>query len=279
MSIDFRDRIDVLPFDFGLDRTTAVVTIMLLLDAIWWIATYHGYAPVPGMGGLMERQIPMTAPGAMELTVFNVGTLGAFLGYLAMWGMMMWAMMYPAMTRFTREYAAALRGSTSSVAKTIVAFLAAYGAVWVLSGVIPLLTNAVVPGGIYGFTKAYTHFAIGGVLILTGFYQLTSFKQTRLRTCCARVTPHDAHILDGLREGLSHGVSCVLVCFGPFFLLMPFFGEMNLFWMVVLTTVVTVERLPARWGSEFAIASGIMSLIAGLVILLAQPPLPVGFVV
>jgi predicted metal-binding membrane protein len=72
-------------------------------------------------------------------------------------------------------------------------------------------------------------------------------------------------------------VSCILVCLGPFFLLMPFFGEMNFFWMVALTTVVTVERLPSRWGEEVATATGVVALVAGVAVLLFQPALPVVF--
>ncbi|WP_084186202.1 copper chaperone [Haladaptatus litoreus] len=77
---------------------------------------------------------------------------------------------------------------------------------------------------------------------------------------------------------MEHGVSCILVCLGPFFLLMPFFGEMNYFWMVALTTVVTVERLPSTWGREFSIATGVVSLVTGLLVLLFQPSLPISFV-
>ncbi|GAA0200064.1 DUF2182 domain-containing protein [Haladaptatus pallidirubidus] len=60
---------------------------------------------------------------------------------------------------------------------------------------------------------------------------------------------------------------------------MPFFGEMNYFWMVALTTVVTIERLPSTWGEELSIATGVVSLAAGLVVVLFQPSLPIGFVV
>ncbi|WP_266077029.1 copper chaperone [Haladaptatus caseinilyticus] len=143
---------------------------------------------------------------------------------------------------------------------------------------VPLGFHAVLPGGIYGFTRAHTHAVIGGVLVLTGLYQLSTVKQSRLRTCCARVEPGPARAADGQKKGFEHGISCILVCLGPFFFLMPFFGEMNYFWMVALTTVVTVERLPPTWGREFSSATGAVSLIAGIIVLLLRPPLPIGFV-
>lgn len=258
------------------DRSTAVVTAMVGLTAIWWTLLYTGRVPMPGMMALMEEGIPMAAPGAMERGVVTVGTFGAVVGYIVMWAVMMWAMMYPAMTRFAREYADALRGSVPEIVASLIAFFVGYNAVWALSGVIPLGIDAVLPGGIYGFTQANTHLAIGGALVLTGLYQLSPFKLARLRDCCACVTSRDADPARALEEGITHGLSCVTVCFGVFFLVMPVFGEMNFFWMVVLTAVVTVERLP-DWGRELAIATGVVAFLAGLVVLLVQPALPVSF--
>ncbi|WP_227354521.1 DUF2182 domain-containing protein [Haladaptatus salinisoli] len=259
------------------DRTTAVVVAMVALDALWWTLLFTGRVPMLGMTWLANRGIPMAAPGAMELAAFHAGTSAAFAGYVVTWGVMMMAMMYPPMTRFTRDYADALRGSTAVVAATVVAFHVGYGVVWLFSGVVPLGLHALLPGGIYGFAQAHTRLAVGGALALTGCYQLTGFKRSRLRTCCSRVLPHNARVADGLRKGVEHGVSCLLVCLGPFFLVMPFFGEMNYFWMVALTTVVTVERLPAAWGREFSVATGLLSLAAGVVVLFLGPPLPIGF--
>ncbi|WP_435079516.1 DUF2182 domain-containing protein [Halococcus sp. AFM35] len=271
----FRHRLD--PFAVSLDRTTATVVAMVGLDVVWWVMLYTGEVPMPGMMWLTKQGIPMAAPGAMELGVFHVGTLDAFVGYLTMWGVMMWAMMYPAMMRFTREYAAAYEETALGAATAVAAFLASYCIVWALSGMIPLGFNALLPGGIHGFTRAYTHLVIGGVLVLTGLYQFSSFKQTRLRTCCARIEPHDHGIVKALERGFMHGGSCVLVCLGPFFLVMPFFGEMNFFWMAILTGVVTIERLP-EWGEEIATALGVVALLAGLLALALQPSLPLTFV-
>lgn len=258
-------------------RTTWVVVVMVVLDAIWWTLMYTGFVPMPGMAWLMDQGIPMIAPGAMERATIRIGTLGAVASYLGMWGVMMWAMMYPAMTRFTREYADAHRGSASVVAAVVAAFLVGYSVVWALSGVIPLVVDLVLPGGIYGVTQSHPHPAIGGVLMAAGFYQLSGLKRSLLQTCCSCVEPHTEGIPEAIRRGVTHGVYCILVSFGIFFLLMPFFGSMNLFWMVALATVVIVERIPVPWGTEFAVGSGVVAVIAGLIVLVIQPPLPVVF--
>ena len=265
-------------FSVPRNRTTVVVMAMVILDVVCWLLVYTGWVPMPGMMWLMQRGIPMTAPGAMERAVFHVSTAQAVVGYFLMWGVMMWAMMYPAMTRFTREYADALRGSTLTVGATVVAFLGGYSLLWLLSGIIPLTLQAVLPGGIYGATRAHTPLVIGSALVFTGLYQLSTFKQIQLCTCCACLPAHNANILDGLHRGMSHGVNCILTCLGLFFILMPFFGAMNFVWMMALTAVVTVERLPA-WGRELSIASGIVALFAGLAVLAFQPPLPIVFTV
>lgn len=249
---------------------------MLGLDAVWWVVLYGGHVPMPGMGWLMDASIPMAAPGAMERAVVGVGTLEAVVGYAVTWGVMMWAMMQPVMTRFTRKYAAAYQGSATGAARALVSFLGGYYAVWMATACVPLLYEVALPGGIYGVTREYTHLVIGGVLVLAGLYQLSPFKRSFLRTCCATVPAHTDGVMRAVREGLYHGVRCVLTCFGVFFLVMIAFGEMNLVWMIALTGVVTIERLPP-WGEEIAVGTGLVSLVSGVIVLGLQPTLPLAF--
>jgi predicted metal-binding membrane protein len=264
-------------FSLGLDRARTAVVAMLGIDAIFWVMMYGGHVPMPGMKWLMmERSIPMAAPGAMELATFHVGTLDAFVGFFVMWGVMMWAMMHPAMTRFTRDYTAAHQGSGVQAALAVTAFFASYHIIWMLSAVFPLGFHAGLSAlgyeGIYGFVQSHTTLAIGGVFTLAGAYQLTSVKQNLLRDCCANVKPHEDDIPAAFREGIWHGTRCVAICFGFFFLIMPFIGEMNFTWMIGLTTLVTIERLPI-WGDDIAVATGIISLLAGVIVLVVQPDL------
>jgi predicted metal-binding membrane protein len=272
-----RDAVPEDAFAVDVDVTTATVLAMLGTDALLWVIVLGGHLPMPGMGWLMEQGIPMAAPGAILKGVFHVGTAGAVLGYATMWGVMMWAMMHPAMTRFTREFTEAHRGSWVETALSLATFMLGYHAVWTLSAAVPLTANLVLPGGIYGVVRAHPHLAIGGALTLTGLYQLSRFKLSRLRACCGTVSPHRIDPAAATRMGIDHGVRCVLVSFGFFFLLMPAFGSMNAFWMVGLTTVVAMERLPS-WGREIAVSTGLIALLAGLAVLVARPDLPVSFV-
>ncbi|MFD1514736.1 DUF2182 domain-containing protein [Halomarina rubra] len=263
-------------FDVDVDRTTLVVVAMLGLDALLWVLMYGGHVPMPGMSWLMEQGVPMAAPGAMELGVFHVGTLEAVFGYAVMWGVMMGAMMLPAMTRFTRDYTSAHEGTAREVVTAVAGFLASYQVVWALSAVIPLTIHALLPGGIHGFTQSNPHLAVGGALVLTGLFQLSKPKQDLLRDCCATVESHAEGLVDSATRGVEHGIECVVICFGVFFLVMLFVGEMNFFWMVALTTVVAMERIPS-WGKEISVAVGVVSLLAGVVVLVVQPALGIGF--
>lgn len=263
-------------FDVDVGRTTLVVVAMLGLDALWWVVLFEGHVPMPGMSWLMAQGIPMAAPGAMERGVAHVGTLRALGGYVVMWGVMMWAMMLPAMVRFVRDYSAAHRGSAREAATAVVGFLGGYKFVWALSAVVPLTVDALAPGGIYGVVRSDPRLVLGSVFVLTGLYQLSAFKQGLLRDCCTHVEAHGDGLPESLTRGLDHGVDCVLICLALFFAVMPAVGEMNYVWMVALTGVVTMERLP-RWGREVAVATGVVSLLAGLVVLLADPALPVAF--
>lgn len=267
-----------LEFDHGFDRTTTVVLAMLALDVVWWWVVLAGHAPTPGASWLTETaNVPMAAPGALALAAFHAGTIVALAGYAVTWGVMMWAMMLPTMTRFTRSYAAGHFGGPRRTALAVAAFLVGYHFAWLSSAALPLVLHAVLPGGIYGAAKAHTALVVGGALAFAGLYQLSSFKQSYLRSCCANAPLHDDGAVAALREGLDHGVRCVLVTFGLFFVLMPVFGTMNAFWMVALAGVAAVERLPA-WGDEIATATGVLALVAGLVVLLAHPDLGIAFV-
>ncbi|GAB7092967.1 hypothetical protein JCM30237_01190 [Halolamina litorea] len=267
-------------FSLGLTRGRTAVLAMLGIDAVFWVMMWEGSVPMPGMNWLMgERSIPMAAPGAMELGTFHAGGT-AFVGFFVMWGVMMWTMMHPAMARFTRDYTAAHQGSAVQTALAVTAFFASYHIIWMLSATFPLGFHAGLSAlgyeGIYGFVRSHTVGVVGTMLVLTGLYQLTTFKQNLLRDCCANVNPHEDDIPTAFREGVWHGTRCVAICFGFFFLLMPFFGEMNFFWMVALTTLVTIERLPI-WGDDIAVSTGIISLLAGVVVLVAQPDLGISF--
>jgi predicted metal-binding membrane protein len=239
----------------------AVVGATLLL----WVALFDGWLPMPAMSGSMS--MTMSDPGVPEGMATANGLSGA-LTYLLMWGVMMSAMMYPAMLPFVRRYAESAQGTTGEVARGLGYFLGTYSLVWLSTGVVPLAFDAVVD--VSWLVGNHGRFALGGMLLVAGLYQLTDEKRESLRTCCARVPAHEPRAPDAIRRGIEHGLSCVR-CTWALFAFMVFVGSMNFFWMLLLTTVVTLERFAPRAG-DVATTVGVAAVVGGVLTLLFGVP-------
>ncbi|WP_162265550.1 DUF2182 domain-containing protein, partial [Haloprofundus marisrubri] len=141
--------------------------------------------------------------------------------------------------------------------------------VWTATGVVPLALDMLVD--VHTLVTANSRLVYGAMLGFVGLYQLTTFKHRSLRDCCTTVEAPTATLRAGVRQGLRHGAKCVR-CTWPIFALMVAIGSMNFFWMVVLTGVVTIERLPL-WGEDIAIATGVTAGAAGILVLFVGLPL------
>ena len=239
-----------------------VAVAVLGSTVLLWVAVLAGWVPMP-----MPSALPPSAPGATEAAATSGD---AVVAYLATWGTMMSAMMYPAMLPFARRYVDSLDGNSLAVAVALATFFVAYSVVWTVTGAVPLAVDALV--GIHGLVRAAPSVVYGGALIVVGAYQLSSFKRGALRSCCSRVAVEDPDPVTAARLGLGHGKSCVLATW-PIFALLVLVGSMNVFWMTALTAVVVAERLPA-WGDEIADAVGVVAAVAGVLVL---SPLPFPF--
>ncbi|WP_224270859.1 DUF2182 domain-containing protein [Haloprofundus salinisoli] len=245
----------------GFPRTT---TAMLATTAVLWTVLLNGWLPMPMVGA----PGPMSAPGVPEAIGTANGVSGA-VAYLLMWGVMMSAMMYPAMTPFVRRYVQQLDGTPARKSLAVGEFLLAYSFVWTVTGAVPLALDSLV--GIHAAVTGNGRLVYGVMLGFVGLYQLTAFKHRSLRDCCTAVDAPAAMLGTGVRRGLRHGIKCVR-CTWPIFALMVAIGSMNFFWMAVLTGVVTIERLPV-WGEDIAIATGVTAGVAGMLVLFVGLPL------
>lgn len=234
-----------------LPPATAAVALVALLA---WTAMLDGWLPMPTPGPDLG---PMSAPGVPEAIGTSNGAAGVA-AYLAMWSVMMVAMMYPAMTPFVRRYAAGLPGSPAERVVAVTALLAAYSTVWGLVGVVPLALDALV--GLPDLLAANGSLVLGGSLLLAGGYQFTVYKRDTLADCCASVPETTDGPLAAVRRGVDHGLRC-LRCTWPLMLTMVVAGTMNLFWMLLVTFAVTVERYG---GDRVATTVGVLALVGGV---------------
>jgi predicted metal-binding membrane protein len=219
------------------------------------------------------------AVGHMDMT--NSPTMGLRAPlFLAIWIVMMVAMMFPAATpmivAFHKVQASKRQRGEAFVSTWI--FVAAYLLVWGLAGV----------GGYAGALAAEavaariapspaTAARVGGALLAAaGGYQLTPLKDLCLSKCRTPLTFIITSWRDGaagaLRMGLLHGAYCLGCCWLLFVILFPL-GIMNIAVMAVVTLVIFAEKtLP--WGRAAARAAAVALIAYGSVVVAAPQLLP-----
>ncbi len=238
----------------------AIVMYAIALGA--WVAILWRWVPMPGgeMGG-MDTQ--MSDPGVPEAMAIGQGAVGVGL-YLVMWGVMMIAMMYPSTVPLFRLYNQTLKElSPTGRAARLSALLGVYTLVWTLTGIVPLIVNAVAP--IAALASDHRFLLFGGVLILLGGYQLSPYKYQCLDKCRSPFGFLMAHHRPGVRGAVRMGARFSLFCVGCCWALFAFMvavGSMNILWMAIIALVLSLERT-VSWGPQLAKAVGVVAGVAG----------------
>jgi predicted metal-binding membrane protein len=208
-------------------------------------------APLVALG-LMGWYLTVRQAGAMSGMAMGVGQVGhdmpsdmAVPGFMIMWLWMMVAMMLPAIgpVVLAQRHVVRARGESWPAS---VAFVAAYLAIWVIAGIVPLL-------GFLGFrnlpveaqSSPWLPVVGGAVLLIGGAYQFTPWKITCLAACrspLAFVT-RNAQPRAGaaLRAGAGYGAYCLGSCSALMAVLLVV-GLMNLVWMVAIAFVFLAEK-------------------------------------
>lgn len=241
-------------------RQLPVIAIALYgVALVAWIAILQQWLPMPG--GEMDMQ--MSDPGVPEAIAIGSGLVGVGL-YLAMWGVMMIAMMYPSSVPLFRLYYGTLRGAsnTAKLAR-LSALLGTYTLVWTLTGVIPLAINSITP--IAPLANEHGALLFGGVLVLLGGYQLSPYKYQCLDQCRSPLgflmVYHQPGVRGAARMGWRFSLFCVGCCWA-LFAFMIVAGSMNILWMAIIAIVLSLERT-VSWGPDLAKGIGIVASVAG----------------
>src|SRR5881628_3012710 len=176
--------------------------------------------------------------------------LGAAASFLGMWVVMMVAMLPSLVPALWRYRQAGLGPMTLLVG-------VGYFVVWTVLGM------AAFPLGI-ALARAVP-IAVGVVVLMAGFFQLTAWKAQHL-ACCQEAGrgPVSADAGTAWRHGLRLGLHCAKRNFGLMAILLGL-GVMDLRAMAVVAAAITVERLaPAPASNRVARATGAVALGAGL---------------
>ncbi len=177
---------------------------------------------------------------------------GAAASFLGMWVVMMVAMMLPSLVPTLRRYRQAGLGRLTALVGV------GYFVVWTVFGMAAFLL---------GPTLARAGpIAVGAVVLLAGFFQLTAWKARHL--ACCREAGHGrvpAEAGTAWRHGLRLGVHCAKCNVGLMAILLGL-GAMDLRAMAVVAAAITVERL-APAGERVARATGAVAVGAGLLLI------------
>jgi predicted metal-binding membrane protein len=217
----------------------------LLVAACLLIAIGLSWGWLYGGAGMMEPMGDMVMPMSS-----GPWTPGHALLVLAMWAVMMAAMMLPSAAPMILLHATLARRRADGGRPEATAGAAAAGYLAVWSGFSVVATALQ-----YGFEQAAllspmmetTSRALAGALfVAAGVYQWTPLKQRCLRHCRSPLDFLTSHWRPGPRGAFTMGLQHGLVCTGCCWLLMGLLfvgGVMNLAWIAGIAAFVAVEKL------------------------------------
>ena len=171
--------------------------------------------------------------------------LGSFAFFIAVWVVLMAAMMLPGAAP-----AVLRRAQASGGARAVPLFIGSYLAVWTLVGI-----------AVYALYRPHGYVAAGVVVIATGVYELTPVKRYFRGRC-----------RDSVRSGFGFGLSCAGSSIGLMLMLLAL-GVMSLTWMLVIAVLVLAQKLlPAKAAVDVPLALAILGF--GIWIVLAPSSVP-----
>ncbi len=230
-----------------------LVTVLFLLAGLgwWWtVGTMRGMDDGPWTG------------------------LGTFTWFLAVWVVMMAAMMFPSVAPTVALYARMSRKSRLAPA----VFTAGYLVTWAGAGVVAYLVGVVgarLASGQLAWDQAGRPVA-GATLVVAAVYELTPLKNACLGKCRSPLGALLGSWRDGLsgalRMGAKNGAWCVGCCWALMASLFAL-GVMSVVWMAVVAGLIAVEKiLPWRRTATYGTA-GVL-LVLGVLVLVAPEALP-----
>lgn len=255
----------------GFKLSIGVPLIVVAIGA-WFISAILYQSSTPMAMDSTARALPIATMG----TMFSAPNVNVFTSFLLAWLVGMVAMMFPAMVPVMSLYSgvvikAETRPKLSRFAGPLI-FLGGYLSLYLLLGV-----------GL--FTAIYAAFQLGSilpwlsplqlaglvvVLVLTGIWQLSSWKEKMLGKCISPMGFFMTHAKKGLsgafRMGAEHGTYCVGCCW-LYMLVMLAVAAMSMFSMVLLSGMIIVEKVFLGKTSWFKwVSAGIFFSLAALVI-------------
>jgi predicted metal-binding membrane protein len=178
----------------------------------------------------------------------SINRVESALLFLAMWGVMMVAMMLPSLMPTLIDYrrrSGALQVTRLNQLTCWVSL--GYFAVWIAVGVLVYFFGTLLADVATRFESVRRSISVTNGLIVSvaGFIQVSSYKMNHLRRCRHRVPSNRAlssAAWDATEHGIGLGITCFLTCFNLMAVLLAA-GVMNLKAMVAVTAAIGIERI------------------------------------
>ena len=243
--------------------TSALLFAISAALTVVWCRSMSVMGAMPMPGGWTMSMAWMRMPGQSWPS--------AAASFLAMWVVMMAAMMLPSLVPMLWRYRTAVATTGNRGLNRLTALVGlGYLFVWTVLGI------AVFPVGVRlaelemdlpAVARAIPS-TVAGVVIIAGALQFSAWKLQHL-ACCRQTPRPDSALPAGtctaLRHGIDRGLHCSLSCANLTAILLVA-GVMDLRTMALVTAAITAERL-APAGERVARATGVAIIAAGLLLL------------
>lgn len=256
-----------LPFVAGLAIVSVAAWVLVVRDA--------GMMDHAGMSAGETMTMP---DGSIMLMPASGGppaaTRAGGARYVAMWGIMMAAMMLPSAAPMLLLYRTVRTRLVTQGDEAVPPWMfgAVYLLLWTLPGIPLYIATIVITANVAASPSlsAAVPYAAAALLTIAGLYQLSPLKWACLRRCAS---PLDflmqrwrSGTLATLRLAAEHAAWCLGCCWGLMVLLVAT-GAMSLPWVVALTLVVLAEKvLPDPRRTARVIGVVLLLLAAAVVV-------------
>ncbi len=207
---------------------TALLFIASAVGTISWCSSMSGGMPMPGGWTMSMTWMKMRGQT----------WAGAAASFMAMWTLMMLAMMLPSFVPMLLSYRTCMRATSENRLGALTSLCgAAYFFVWAMFGAVA--------------------YALGLILA----WKARQLGRCRLAPACVGALPERAR--NAWQHGVRLGVRCALCCSG-FMIILLVVGAMNLAAMAILAAAITIERIAPR-PAIAARAAGAVAIVVGVV--------------
>jgi len=201
--------------------------------------------------------------------------LGAFAWFLAVWVVMMAAMMLPSVAPTVALYASMTK-RRSPVAPLL--FAMGYLVAWAVVGVVAFVV-ATSGGRVFGDVLAWDRggrWLAGATLVGAAVYELTPLKDVCLGKCRSPLGfllgSWREGALGGMSMGIRHGGWCIGCCWALMLSLFAL-GVMSIVWMAFVAALIAFEKLvPSRRAATYGTAGVLLAL--GVLVMVAPDAVP-----